>query len=179
MTTNKPYTCTGCGEVLRHIRCVGTHAQTTPSCTPQMRFWGKVDKSAGPNACWPWKAWCNPRFGYGMSTYKGEAIAASKVAWIYTHGEPKKGEHVCHKCDNPICCNPAHFFLGTHKQNMEDKFLKHRDKRAIHPDKIREMRKAFAADTAKGCVARVARKFGIGEGVACQIRLGKKYGYVK
>lgn len=178
MTTNL-YKCTGCGEELRSIKSMGTHAQWSKTCTPQMRFWSKVDKSGGQDACWPWTAWVNPRFGYGMTAYKGESMPASRIAWIYTHGEPAKGEHVCHKCDNPICCNPGHFFLGTHYEKHIDKFLKHRDKRALHPDTVRAIRKALQEDTAYGCNKRVGDKFDVLSNVVSCIRRGKKYAYVK
>lgn len=55
---------------------------------------------------------------------------SSRVAWALTHGEP--GDlHVCHKCDNPRCCNPSHLFLGTPGDNARDRDGKGRRRKGV------------------------------------------------
>ena len=53
------------------------------------------------------------------------------MAWEYTQGPIPDGLECCHRCDNKPCCNPAHLFIGTHKQNMEDMAKKGRGN-AVH-----------------------------------------------
>lgn len=83
------------------------------------RFWQSVDMR-GPDECWPWKGGTNGH-GYGACGYANRRSNASRVAYIMAHGEPETiGKVVCHRCDNPICCNPAHLWLGTHGDNVRD-----------------------------------------------------------
>ena len=94
---------------------------------PEERFWPKVDKR-GPDECWPWTASRNVT-GYGKFSVggKGGWINASRAAWGFANGAPApEGMLVCHRCDNPPCCNPAHLFLGTPKDNMRDMIAKGR-----------------------------------------------------
>lgn len=60
--------------------------------------------------------------GGNTRTQIGAHVAAYKL-WV---GEIPPGLQVCHHCDTPRCCNPSHLFLGTAKQNAEDRDRKGR-----------------------------------------------------
>jgi len=87
-------------------------------------FWKKVDRSGGPNSCWPWTAATNGR--YGLIRINNKNIRAHRKAFSLRVGEIPFGYEVCHKCDNPVCCNPEHLFVGTHRDNMDDRNRKKR-----------------------------------------------------
>lgn len=96
------------------------------------RFWGFVDKTAGPDACWPYMRY---RHGHGSTAGNGYGsfpigekgkYQANRVAWMLTNGDIPDGMHVLHTCDNPSCCNPSHLRLGTHQDNMRDMIAKGR-----------------------------------------------------
>src|SRR5689334_3346338 len=89
----------------------------TKPITPK-QFWDRVAK-LGNSECWPWKLACNPA-GYGLVNYDGRCRLAHRIAWLFTHGNLPSDKHICHHCDNPPCCNPAHLFCGTDKDNMAD-----------------------------------------------------------
>lgn len=82
-----------------------------------------------PNSgCWLWLAALNTQ-GYGIINRGRQADgldAAHRVAWRLFRGPIPEGLHVLHRCDVPCCVNPDHLFLGSPKDNADDREAKRR-----------------------------------------------------
>ena len=89
------------------------------------RFWAKVDKT---KSCWLWCASTRGNGRYGNFYFDGKNQQAHRIAYQIKHGTIPEGMHVLHRCDNTLCVNPEHLFLGSHKDNMLDRNLKGRAK---------------------------------------------------
>jgi HNH endonuclease len=94
------------------------------------RFWERIDIK-GRNDCWIWHGCIVGSLSkYGGVSYKGRMTKAHRLAWQLTFKRKiPKGKLACHKCDNKLCCNPYHIFIGTQRDNMLDMFRKGRGNR--------------------------------------------------
>jgi hypothetical protein len=102
--TSRPFLCACCGtSFTRSYHISNKRAENPQYCsrecaankrkpTPMKdRFWSKV-RVGSERECWPWQG----------------AIREGGYGWL------------CHSCDNPPCCNPAHLWLGTSAENTKD-----------------------------------------------------------
>lgn len=87
--------------------------------------------SPEPNSgCWLWMGGVLIRGGYGHFTHRPsgrQTLKAHRESWkFFRNPNITEDEHVLHKCDNPLCVNPDHLFIGDQATNMEDKSFKGR-----------------------------------------------------
>jgi len=109
---------------------------TKPLCSIEKRrrrdarFWARVDR-AGPvlrpglGPCWTWSG-ATGSAGYGRVRRAGRLIGVHRLIYQMFVGPIRSGLCLCHRCDNPPCCNPAHLFLGTNLDNSRDMVMKQR-----------------------------------------------------
>lgn len=83
------------------------------------RFWRRVDKR-GPDECWVWQG-TRGIHGYGQMSVNNRQVSTHRISKMLEVGHGLLATQiVCHHCDNPPCCNPAHLFVGTVLDNMRD-----------------------------------------------------------
>jgi hypothetical protein len=125
----------------------------------------QIDKSGGPNACWPWIGYIEP-YGYGRVVIAGKRYLAHRAAYEHFVGPILPGFDLLHSCDNPPCCNPKHLTPGMHIHNMREMAQRGRAK-PPHGEK------AASAKLTAASVPLIRRRLSNGETCAA---IAKDYG---
>lgn len=158
------------------------------------KFWSKVDKKGSIHPihgqCW---VWVGAIFSDGYGQLNGRR--AHRLSWELHFGKIPEGLCICHKCDNPLCVNPTHLFLGTHQDNMKDRDIKgraacgDRNGRRTHPESTVRGEKYWSARLTEdevrlirefselGCKV-LARMFGVSPNTTSRIIRGKAWNHV-
>lgn len=86
-------------------------------CSDKCRFEAKIDKQE--NGCWIWKS-SKGNSGYGKFHIRGKPMLTHRYSYELYKGSIPKGMCICHSCDNKLCVNPDHLWIGTQKDNAQD-----------------------------------------------------------
>lgn len=135
------------------------------------RFWEKVDKKSD-DECWGWLGPLFPK-GYGRTS---NSSGAHRLSYTLSYGEIPEGMLVCHHCDNPPCVNPKHLFLGTPKDNSDDKVLKERHSKKFSFAEIEEIISQY--NTGEYSESEIAKKYGVRSQIINNIVNKKNYNYL-
>ncbi len=93
------------------------------------RFFGCIGEKT-IRGCILWGGSVDTSKGYGTFFMPGSRpTGAHRVAYELMVGPIPEGLYVLHRCDNRLCINPTHLFLGTHQDNIADCVAKGRQAR--------------------------------------------------
>ena len=144
-------------------------------------FGGKfsVDPKSG---CWVWAGAPLKRGGYGAFVHRPTGmimVRAHRAAWRLYVGPIPDGMGVLHRCDNRLCVNPDHLFLGDQASNMLDKVAKRRQNRGeTHGrHKLKEHDAAFIRSSVLRGVD-LARQFNVSQATIRDIRSGRSWAHL-
>lgn len=139
-------------------------------------FWERVGDT-DESSC---RRWLGPKTekGYGRFIADGVEHKAHRVAFALAHHTPLPGSvMICHRCDNPACCNPRHLFIGLAADNNADARKKGRH---VAPTSTRNGNAKLTDDqvhhirTCKSSGAAIARELGVSQALVSMIRRGAR-----
>lgn len=134
--------------------------------------------SPEPNSgCWLWTASVDGH-GYGKIFKDGRLQKAHRVAYELYKSKIPDGLLALHHCDNRLCINPDHIFIGTQRDNMIDKCAKGRGNGEKHPMAKLSDAHALEIKQSKEPLKVLAERFSVSIATISRIRNGKKWKHI-
>ena len=124
------------------------------------------------------------RKGYGVfGAGNNKSNFAHRFSFEIHNGPIPEGMNVCHHCDTPSCVNPAHLFIGSQQDNMDDMDAKGRrvlnivSGSANGASKLSEDQiAAIRCDTRPQ--REIASQYSVSQQQVSRIKSGKSWGFV-
>lgn len=143
-------------------------------------------KTRKTSSCWEWIGSLTGS-GYGQIQRDGGRAGgiamAHRLAYELYVGPIPEGMSVCHHCDNKICVNPTHLFLGSPADNSRDAAEKGRIERGESRHNaiftvadIREIRRLRQQGQSG---VKLAKQFGVSNSHIYSILSGQVWGWLK
>jgi hypothetical protein len=127
------------------------------------------------NDCWGW-AGRNNGHGYACFFIKRKCYLAHRYSYEIHNNQSPGNLFVCHSCDNPICSNPDHLFLGDTGANTRDCFIKKRHPWAkLTKDEVIDIKKRIETGESN---MRLAAIFNVSYQTIYDIKRGTTWWYI-
>ena len=135
------------------------------------------------SGCWIWRGARSSENRYGSVSNNRENVRAHRLSWTIYNGDIPGGMCVLHRCDNGLCVNPRHLFLGTQLDNARDRSAKGRNNHPMgeaHPmAKISEAQvRAIRSEPPSVSNQTMAAKYGLRYETIWKIRSGRTWQHV-
>lgn len=142
-----------------------------------------------PNSgCWLWLGGAHgvrktrPRIETRRDGVVSVELAYRAAYRVFVGSIPEK-LFVCHHCDNPMCVNPDHLFIGSHKDNMKDMREKRRQAKGdrVHLAKLSEddVKRIRELRPKRRFTSQVARELGLSYQAVWLVLTGKTWGWLQ
>lgn len=173
---NKPHALGFCTKHYQRYKKTGsTNPQRCADGTPEERFWRFVDKKE-KNQCWNWTG-VKGSGERGRLKINYKFITAYRFSYELHKGEIPDGLFVLHSCDNPSCVNPDHLFVGTQKDNLDDREAKNRRLTwAVNDSPCKKITDEVVVEIRSLNIthSEISKKFGISQSLVSMIKSNKR-----
>ena len=147
-------------------------------CSVKCRFLNRIEIT---EECWIWKGNLNLRSGYGLIRDGLKTKLAHRLSYEIFKGSIENRKCVCHSCDNKLCVNPFHLWVGSYSDNIQDALFKKRwnppigdanGKSVLTTEDVMEIKKLISEKVKQKIIA---EKFNIDQSTVSDIKRRKRW----